>query len=90
MNANEIKAKAIETYKESGLNKMYSFLKKNGIYFKKEVYEFGLDSNRQHCEDKKNWINVNELQFHYYSLGIKPRKTGYSYDRIRGIRIVLL
>lgn len=87
MTTQEVKKQAVEIYNAKGLVSVYSFLKKQGIAFRKNVVEFGLHTNKAANEEKNSWVNKNELRFHYFSLGIKAR-SGYSYNRIRGIEIV--
>ena len=77
-------------YKEKGLNGVYALLRKNGVKYKVVVNEFGLNTNKQALKEKSEWINEGNLRFHYYSLSVKSRKTGYTYNRIRGIEIVIL
>ena len=64
--------------------------RKNGVKYKVVVSEFGLNTNKQALVEKNKWINENDLRFHYHSLSVKSRKTGYVYNRIRGIEIVIL
>ena len=90
MATQEIKKQIVDVYNAKGLKSVYSFLSKQGIKFQKNVVEFGLNTNSKAGKEKSNWINVSELRFHYYSLGIRARHSGYSYNRIRGIEIVLL
>ena len=77
-------------YREKGLKGVYSALHEKGIDFKKEVIEFGLDTNKNANERKKLFINHDELKFHYYSKGVKSKKTGYNYNIIRGIKLNLI
>ena len=79
-----------EVYVESGLKGVYKALRNAGIEFKKEIMEFGLNTNTQAGIDKCDFIDHAKLQFHYYSRGVKCRKTGYSYNVIRGIKLVIL
>ena len=90
MTTQEVKKQVVEIYKAKGLTSVYSFLKKQGINFRKNVVEFGLHTNKQALMEKNEWINENDLRFHYYSISVKSRKTGYTYNRIRGIEIVIL
>lgn len=89
LNSSELKNQVAEIYKERGLKGVYSFLKQSGISFNKNVVEFGLRTNKTACAEKTEWVNSSELRFHYYSIGIKAR-SGYSYNKIRGIEIILL
>lgn len=84
-----IKKQVAEIYNKKGLNAVYSFLNKQGIEFKKNVVEFGLHTNKKAAEEKNNWINNNELRFHYYSVGFMAR-SGYRYNRIRGIELTII
>lgn len=79
-----------KVYAESGLKGIYSQLKKAGIKFKKEIVEFGLHTNTQAYNDYREFINHSKLQFHYYSRGVKCSKTGYHYNVMRGIKLVIL
>ena len=90
MTTQEVKKQVVEIYNAKGLKSVYSFLRKQGIKFRLNVVEFGLNTNQKACNEKQNWINNSKLRFHYYSLGIRARYSGYSYNRIRGIEIVLL
>ena len=78
-----------EVYTTKGLKGVYSFLKANGYSFRKDVVEFGLNTNKTANEEKSNFINHTQLQFHYYSRGVKCRKSGYGYNVIRGIKLQL-
>ena len=84
------KEEIISVYKTKGLNGVYAFLRKNEVKYKVVVSEFGLNTNKKALIDKSDWINENDLRFHYHSLSVKSRKTGYTYNRIRGIEIVIL
>ena len=90
MTTQEIKKQVVEVYKAKGLKSVYSFLRKQGIAFHKNVVEFGLHTNKIANEEKRSWVNNQELRFHYYSIGIRSRHTGYGYNIIRGIEIVIL
>lgn len=90
MKATKITKEIQKTYREKGLNSIYAFLKRNGINYKVAVVEFGLQTNSLAVREKSQWMENKDLRFHYYSLGIKSRKTGFSYNRIRGIEIILL
>lgn len=90
MTTQEIKNAIVEVYKAKGLKSVYSFLKKQGVKFSLNIVEFGLHTSLKAGKEKYNWINSSELRFHYYSLGIRARHSGYSYNRIRGIEIVIL
>lgn len=79
-----------QVYTESGLKGVYKALKNSGIEFRKEIIEFGLHTNAQALIDKREFIDHAKLQFHYYSRGLKCRKTGYNYNVIRGIAIHIL
>lgn len=79
-----------DVYMESGLKGVYKALKNAGIEFKKEIMEFGLNTNTQAGIEKCDFIYHSKLQFHYYSRGVKCRKTGYSYNVMRGIKLVIL
>ena len=90
------KKEILKVYNENGLNGLYAYMRKNGIKYEKEIFEFGLDDCRNSCKNckyKKNWLNEktdkNVFRFHYYSIGIKSRKTGYNYNIIRGIEITI-
>ena len=87
MTTQEAKQQVVEIYNAKGLVSVYSFLKKQGIPFRKNVVEFGLHTNKAANEEKNSWINKNELRFHYFSVIIKAR-SGYGYNLIRGIEIV--
>ena len=80
----------VEVYSQKGLNGLYAFLKKHNIPFKKEVYEFGLETNSKARAAKRAFVDPNKLQFHYYSLAVKSKRTKWTYNRIRAIKIVLL
>ena len=90
---NSIKKQVTEIAKEQGLNSVYAFLRSKGIKFEKEVFWFGLDANKKDQAEKAKFIAektpANEINLHYYSIGIKSRKTGYTYNRIRGIKLKL-
>ena len=79
-----------EVYAKSGLKGVYKTLNKSGIKFRKEIIEFGLNTNAQAIAAKCDFIDHAKLQFHYYSRGVKCRKTGYGYNVIRGIKLVIL
>lgn len=79
----------VEVYNEKGLNGLYAFLRKHNIKFEKEIHSFGLD-NKGSRKEKAEFIDHKKLQFHYYSKLITSRKTGWSYNNIRAIKIVLL
>ena len=83
------KKQALKVYEERGLNALYRFLKKNNVSYKKKVEEFGLDGVATQ-KAKSEWLKGGEFRFHYFAIGIKSRKTGYSYNRIRGIEIQIL
>jgi len=85
MITNEIRKEIINLYNEKGINSVYAFLKRNNIDYTKNVIEFGLDSKKTNVK-KTEWLNIEELKFHYYSQLIKA-KSGWSYNLIRGIEI---
>lgn len=83
------KIKAIHS--EKGLNSVYSFLKKNNIVYKIELYDFGLHTSNKTHEAKYNFLNKtseDSINLHYHSRLVRGR-TGYGYNVIRGISIVL-
>lgn len=80
----------VEVYNEKGLNGLYAFLRKHNIKFEKEIHEFGLETNSKAVAEKRAFVNPMKLQFHYYSKLITSRKTKWTYNRIRAIKIVLL
>ena len=85
------KKEMMSVYKERGLNGLYSFLRKKGINFTKNVIDFGLSGSTKVANEKKEWLeektDSKTIRFHYYSVGIKSRRTGYNYNIIRGIEI---
>lgn len=86
-----MKTKILEATKNgSGLNTIYSILTKNGYTYQKEVFNFGLHTNKQAQKDKEDFLNEqtdsNVVHLHYYSLAIKA-KNGYTYNRIRGLKL---
>ena len=78
-------------HSEHGLNGLYAYLRKHGIKFDKSIIEFGLNSSKKANEAKENWLSEttdkNTFRFHYYSVSVKARKTGFNYNKIRGIEI---
>ena len=90
MTTQELKKEIVKNYDEKGLNSVYAFLKRNSIKYKLDVNEFGLQTNKVACKDKYNWVDKSELKFHYYSKMVKSRKTGYYYNQLRGVEIILL
>ena len=83
---NEIK----KVYEQKGLNGVYAFLRKNGVNYKTKVEYFGLATNKEAAKDKIEWLKSGELRFHYANLQVKSAKTGWKYNRLRGIEIILL
>lgn len=85
--------KVNEVYKERGLKSVYSFLKANSIKYKRVVHEFGLKGTKYAETEKSNFIEKiepNTFKAHYYSVSVKSRKTGFSYNKIRAIEIILI
>lgn len=83
-----IEKKITEIYKEKGLNGVYGFLKKEGIKYDRQVFEFGLHTNKAANAEKSDFLK-HPLSFHLYSIGINARRTGYGYNILRGLRIIL-
>ena len=77
-------------YSKKGLNGVYAFLRKNGVNYKTKVEYFGLATNKEAAKDKIEWLKSGELRFHYANLQVKSAKTGWKYNRLRGIEIILL
>lgn len=66
-------------------NTIYNYLRRKGITYTKETIEFGLHPSKTAQKAKNNWIESapeNEFRAHRYSLIVKSRKNGYSYNRI--------
>jgi len=88
-----LKKQVNKVYSEKGLNGVHCFLKNNGIKYVQTVEEFGLHTSKTSNATKKDWLSestpYNVFRFHYYSLGIKSKKTGYEYNRIRGTEITI-
>lgn len=88
------KKELVNVYNEKGLNGLYAFLRKHGINYTKEINEFGLNCSKKTYDKKKEWLNErtdkNTLRFHHYCINVKSRKTGYSYNKIRGIQLNIL
>ena len=78
-------------YKEKGLKAVNGYIKTNNIPVKVNVCEFGLDGVNSRKE-KEFWLNEssNSFRCHLYSVSKKSRRTGYSYNVIRGKEIILL
>ena len=77
-------------YSKKGLNGVYAFFRKNGVNYKTKVEYFGLATNKEAAKDKIEWLKSGELRFHYANLQVKSAKTGWKYNRLRGIEIILL
>ncbi len=77
-------------YSKKGLNGVYAFLRKNGVKYTTEVVEFGLATNKEANKIKNEWLKSGELRFHYANLQVRSAKTGWKYNRLRGIEIILL
>ena len=89
-----IKNQLLELSKQgNSLNIIYSELRKNGLHFKKEVFEFGLHTSKSANLEKELFLNEktadNVIHLHYHSLAVKAR-SGYTYNRIRGMKITIL
>lgn len=85
-----MKTQLLEVYKSKGLNGLYAYMRKQGISFTTDTREFGLHTNKKAHEEKDSWLKAetgNELRLHYYSVAVVSRRTGWSYNRIRGIAI---
>lgn len=93
MKAKVSKKQIMNVYNEHGLNGLYSFLRKNEIDYSTSIAEFGLNSSLKSKQEKNDWLEEKTekgvFRFHYYSIGIKSRRSGYSYNIIRGIEITL-
>lgn len=83
MNAKDIRAIAAE---KGNKVSMYTELRRRGVNFRKEVLEFGLDGVASRKE-KEDYLAANPTSFHLYDVAVKSRKTGWSYNRIRAVRI---
>lgn len=77
-------------YIQKGLNGVYAFLRKNNIQYKTRVEYFGLATNKEAVKDKIEWLKSGELRFHYANKQVKSAKTGWKYNRLRCIEIILL
>jgi hypothetical protein len=80
-----------EVYKNGSLNSVHGYLKKNKIPYEQIKVEFGLD-NKGNRKEKQEWLDepmnkTGVFRTHLYSIGIKARKTGYGYNRLRGSEI---
>jgi len=85
------KKQLMAVYNEKGLNSLYAFMKRNKITYTREVYEFGLQGSRNTFSGYSDFLDEktdrNTLHLHLYSVGVKSRKNGYSYNIVRGIEI---
>ena len=93
MKKSELLTQINSIYKEKGLNSAYGFLKRNNIEYKRTVHEFGLQNCKRAEKEKKDFIAEQEeytFKAHLFAIGIKSRKTGFSYNRIRAIEIKLI
>lgn len=77
-------------YKESGLNAVNYYIKRQGIEAERNVYEFGF--GKKASQEKFDFLNSEKkkrvLRFHYYSISKKCRKNGMSFNLIRAIEFV--
>jgi len=78
-----------EVYRNGNMNSVYGWLRRNGFNFKKHIVEFGLD-NKTNWNEKSEWLKESDLRFHIYSILVRSRKTGWGYNRIRGVEIEIL
>lgn len=83
---NNLTEKINQIYNQKGLNSVYSFLKREKINFEKIVHEFGLNTNKKAYQAKKDFINNDQLKFHYYSILIRNKK-GYYFNLLRALEI---
>ncbi len=80
-----------EIYQKGNLNSVHGYLKRNKIQYTQDVVNFGLD-NKSNRSEKQQWLDesmrlTKSLRTHLYSIGIKSRKTGYGYNKLRGSEI---
>lgn len=80
----------VKAYNLKGLRGVYQYLRVNKINYKKKVFSFGLSGSMDRQVLKGRWVNPYELQFHYYSIAHRSRKSGWSYNELRGVKIILL
>lgn len=78
-----------QSYATKGLKGIYRYLRLSNINYIKQVVEFGLEGNRI-AESEKSKFLEQPLCFHYYSVGIKSRRNSFTYNRLRGIKIILI
>jgi len=87
------KKEMLRVYKESGLNGLYAYLRKNGIAYERDVYNFGLEGAKKAEQMKREFLAEDKgekiLRFHYYCTSVTARN-GFSYNRLRGIEITIL
>ena len=78
-------------YNAKVLNSLYAFMKRNKISYSREVKEFGLQGSRSTFSGYSDFLDEktdrNTLHLHLYSVGVKSRKNGYSYNIVRGVEI---
>lgn len=78
-----------EVHKNGNMNNVYGWLNRNGFKYKKHIVEFGLD-NKTNSDEKSEWLKGSDLRFHLYSVLVRSKKTGWSYNRIRGVEIEII
>lgn len=77
-------------YTEKGLNGLYSYLRHNGIPFKKTIIEFGFGAKA--VDERHEWYNEStpdELHIYYCNRLVTCRNSGWRVNVIRGIVIEL-
>ena len=87
---NLTKKNLIDVYNVKGLNGLYAFLRKNGVNYKREEFEFGLNTNAKTGLAKQEFLNAqtadNVLHLHYASRGVTARN-GFKYTILRALQI---
>lgn len=78
-----------QSYMTKGLKGVYCYLRLNNINYVKQVFIFGLEGNRV-AESEKSKFLEQPLCFHYYSLAVKSHRNSFVYNKLRGIKIILI
>lgn len=79
----------VQIRNEKGLISLYAYFRRNLIAYRTEVLEFGLNTNKGARDAKKQFLSESPLNFHYHSVMVRSSRSGWSYNRLRGIKIVL-
>lgn len=70
-------------------NAVYAFLKRSGMEYRIETVEFGF--GKKALAEKENWLSGepdNEIRLHYHSVLKRARSNGFTFNLIRGQKIV--